>query len=112
MNKTNVLHLVTSVDKHAKHIASVCTGAFILANAGLLKGLAVTSHWEDIPELKQRFPDLVVMEEKRWVTTTNYTTSGGISAGIDMSLFLVSNFHSQTHADLDAHQMEYNWQNA
>ncbi|WP_187377612.1 DJ-1/PfpI family protein [Vibrio mimicus] len=95
MNKTNVLHWVTSVDKHAKHIASVCTGAFILANAGLLKGLAVTTtHWEDIPELKQRFPDLVVMEEKRWVTTSKYTTSGGISAGIDMSLFLVSKFHS------------------
>ncbi|MDV2378849.1 DJ-1/PfpI family protein [Vibrio cholerae] len=110
MNKTNVLHWVTSVDKHVKHIASVCTGAFILANAGLLKGLAVTTHWEDIPELKQRFPDLVVMEEKRWVTTSKYTTSGGISAGIDMSLFLVSKFHSQSHAELVAHQMEYNWQ--
>ncbi|MBJ6907560.1 DJ-1/PfpI family protein, partial [Vibrio cholerae] len=41
INKSNVLHWVASVDKHAKHIASVCTGAFILANAGLLKGLAV-----------------------------------------------------------------------
>ncbi|MBM5064293.1 DJ-1/PfpI family protein [Vibrio parahaemolyticus] len=110
MNKTNVLHWMASVDKDARHIASVCTGAFILANAGLLKGLAVTTHWEDIPELKQRFPDLDVMEEKRWVTTSNYTTSGGISAGIDMSLFLVSKFHSQRHAELVAHQMEYNWQ--
>ncbi|EGR4126230.1 DJ-1/PfpI family protein [Vibrio cholerae] len=110
MNKSNVLHWVASVDKHAKHIASVCTGAFILANAGLLKGLAVTTHWEDIPELKQWFPDLVVVEDKRWVTTSKYTTSGGISAGIDMSLFLVSKFHSQSHAELVAHQMEYNWQ--
>ncbi|ENP8453014.1 DJ-1/PfpI family protein [Vibrio parahaemolyticus] len=110
MNKTNVLHWMASVDKDARHIASVCTGAFILANAGLLKGLAVTTHWEDIPELKQRFPDLDVMEEKRWVTTSKYTTSGGISAGIDMSLFLVSKFHSQRHAELVAHQMEYNWQ--
>ncbi|TOP30293.1 glutamine amidotransferase [Vibrio parahaemolyticus] len=110
MNKTNVLHWVASVDKDARHVASVCTGAFILANAGLLKGLAVTTHWEDIPELKQRFPDLDVMEEKRWVTTSKYTTSGGISAGIDMSLFLVSKFHSQRHAELVAHQMEYNWQ--
>ncbi|EGR2450206.1 DJ-1/PfpI family protein [Vibrio cholerae] len=110
MNNSNVLHWVASVDKHAKHIASVCTGAFILANAGLLKGLAVTTHREDIPELKQRFPDLVIVEDKRWVTTSKYTTSGGISAGIDMSLFLVSKFHSQSHADLVAHQMEYNWQ--
>ncbi|ELJ8444605.1 TPA: DJ-1/PfpI family protein [Vibrio cholerae] len=110
MNKSNVLHWVASVDKHAKHIASVCTGAFILANAGLLKGLAVTTHWEDIPELKQRFPDLVVVEDKRWITASKYTTSGGISAGIDMSLFLVSKFHSQSHAELVAHQMEYNWQ--
>ncbi|EKF9299175.1 DJ-1/PfpI family protein [Vibrio cholerae] len=110
MNKSNVLHWVASVDKHAKHIASVCTGAFILANAGLLKGLAVTTHWEDIPELKQRFTDLVVVEDKRWITASKYTTSGGISAGIDMSLFLVSKFHSQSHAELVAHQMEYNWQ--
>ncbi len=110
MNKSNVLHWVASVDKHAKHIASVCTGAFILANAGLLKGLAVTTHWEDIPELKQRFPALVVVEDKRWITASKYTTWGGISAGIDMSLFLVSKFHSQSHAELVAHQMEYNWQ--
>ncbi|EOW9397036.1 DJ-1/PfpI family protein [Vibrio cholerae] len=110
MNKSNVLDWVASVDKHANHIASVCTGAFILANAGLLKGLAVTTHWEDIPELKQRFPDLVVVEDKRWITASKYTTSGGISAGIDMSLFLVSKFHSQSHAELVAHQMEYNWQ--
>ncbi|HIH0879949.1 TPA: DJ-1/PfpI family protein, partial [Vibrio cholerae] len=68
------------------------------------------THWEDIPELKQRFPDLVVMEDKRWVTTSKYTTSGGISAGIDMSLFLVSKFHCQSHAELVAHQMEYNSQ--
>ncbi len=110
MNKANVLHWVASVDKQAKHIASVCTGVFILANAGLLKGLSVTTHWEDIPDLKQRFPDLVVVENKRWVTTNKYTTSGGISAGIDMSLYLVSKFHSQSHAELVAHQMEYNWQ--
>ncbi|EJL6601020.1 DJ-1/PfpI family protein [Vibrio cholerae] len=110
MNKSNVLHWVASVDKHAKHIASVCTGAFILVNAGLLKGLAVTTHLEDIPELKQWFPDLVVVEDKRWITASKYTTSGGISAGIDMSLFLVSKFHSQSHVELVAHQMEYNWQ--
>ncbi|EMV4499141.1 DJ-1/PfpI family protein, partial [Vibrio cholerae] len=46
----------------------------------------------------------------RWITTSKYTTSGGISAGIDMSLFLVSKFHSQSHAELVAHQMEYNSQ--
>lgn len=110
MNNTNVLNWIVSVDKHVKHIASVCTGAFLLANADLLKGLSVTTHWEDIPEFRQELPDLVVVENERWTTTNKYTTSGGISAGIDMSLFLVSKFYSQSHAELVARQMEYNWQ--
>ncbi len=110
MHKENVLNWLVSVDREANTVASVCTGAFLLANAGLLKHLPVTTHWEDIPDLKRFFPELLVMDNQRWVTSGKYTTSGGISAGIDMSLYLVSRLHSQELAKSVAHQMEYKWQ--
>ena len=110
VNKANVLEWIISVDQTAKWVVSVCTGAFLLAQVGLLNGLAVTTHWEDIPDLRQNFPKVIVLENKRWVHSGKYITSGGISAGIDMSLHLVSQLYSQELADQVAHQMEYDWQ--
>ncbi|MGE5621700.1 MAG: DJ-1/PfpI family protein, partial [Bacillota bacterium] len=69
--------------------ASVCTGAFLLAKAGLLDGLPVTTHWEDQAELQARFPALDVRQDVPWIDCGRVVTSGGISAGIDMSLHLV-----------------------
>ncbi len=110
MLKPDVLDWIKSVDQHAQVVASVCTGAFLLANAGLLKGLSVTTHWEDIADLKAQFSDLKVADNKRWVQSDKYITSGGISAGIDMSLHLVSQLTTKVSAEKVAHQMEYNWQ--
>ncbi len=110
MLKPDVLDWIKSVDQHAQVVASVCTGAFLLANAGLLKGLSVTTHWEDIADLKAQFADLKVVDNKRWVQSGKYITSGGISAGIDMSLHLVSQLTTKVSAEKVAHQMEYNWQ--
>ncbi len=110
MTKLNVLNWIKSVDKSANRVVSVCTGAFLLASAGLLDGCKVTTHWEDIPDLKSSFPDLLVIDNKRWVTCGKYITSGGISAGIDMSLHLVSQLHSDDLAKVVARQMEYDWQ--
>ncbi len=110
MNKPNVLNWLRSVDNNAQRVASVCTGVFLLANAGLLTGLSVTTHWEDIPDLINAFPDLKVVSDQRWVTCGKYTTSGGISAGIDMSLYLVSQLQGLDFAKTVARQMEYNWQ--
>lgn len=110
MHSTKVLNWVCGVEKSATRVASVCTGAFILANAGLLNGLMVTTHWEDIPNLIEEFPELTVVKDKRWVSAGKYTTSGGISAGIDMSLYLVSELYSPEFAEQVAHQMEYNWE--
>jgi len=110
MLKPDVLDWIKSVDQHAQVVASVCTGAFLLANAGLLNGLSVTTHWEDIADLKAQFADLKVVDNKRWVQSGKYITSGGISAGIDMSLHLVSQLTTKVYAEKVAHQMEYNWQ--
>ncbi|MFA0087449.1 DJ-1/PfpI family protein [Vibrio sp. 10N.261.51.F12] len=110
MSKSHILSWLSTVDTRAERVVSVCTGAFLLANAGLLNGLTVTTHWEDIPDLKQAFPELLVIDDKRWVTSGKYTTSGGISAGIDMSLYLVSELRSQDLAERVARQMDYHWQ--
>lgn len=110
MNKRNVLDWLASVSGSASQVASVCTGAFLLAKAGLLEGLAVTTHWEDISDLALQFPCLDVISDKRWVASGKFTTSGGISAGIDMSLHLVSVHNGLQFAKKVARQMEYSWQ--
>ncbi|WP_135443246.1 DJ-1/PfpI family protein [Vibrio tasmaniensis] len=110
INKPNVLDWLASVSGSASQVVSVCTGAFLLAQTGLLKGLEVTTHWEDISDLASQFPDLDVVSDKRWVTSGKFTTSGGISAGIDMSLHLVSVHSGLLFAKKVARQMEYSWQ--
>ena len=60
--------------------------------------------------MKSRYPLLKVQENQRWVQAGKYITSGGISAGIDMSLFLVSELASLELAMKTAKQMEYQWQ--
>lgn len=91
-------------------VASVCTGAFVLAQAGLLVGRTVTTHWEDQADLARQFPDLRVVSGRSWVDGGDLVTSGGISAGIDMSLHLVSRLHSPELAATTARQMEYRWE--
>ena len=76
--------------------ASVCTGAFLLAKAGLLRGKTITTHWEDIVDFRAMFPEIV--------------TSAGISAGLDMSLHLVARLEGEELAVRTARQMDYNWQ--
>ena len=109
MNKPNVLDWISSVSESASQVVSVCTGVFLLAKAGLLEGLKVTTHWEDISDLAQQFPSLNVISDKRWVASGKFTTSGGISAGIDMSLHLVSVHNGLQFAKKVARQMEYSW---
>ena len=92
-----------------KLIATVCTGVFLLAQAVQSLSCKVTTHWEDIADLRNRFSRLNVVEGVRWVDEGNIVSSGGISAGIDMSLHLVSRLHSEELAAKTAHQMEFAW---
>ncbi len=89
--------------------ASVCTGAFLLAKASVLQGLPATTHWEDIADLRAMFPGLEVRQNQRWVETGKVITSGGISAGIDMSLHLVERLAGRELALATARQMEVHW---
>lgn len=112
MDKPQVLDWIAEQADKVSLVASVCTGAFILAKAGVLTGERVTTHWADIPDLRQMFPALEVVEGVRWVDSGNVVTSGGISAGIDMSLYLVEKLHGRELAERTARQMEFDWRAA
>lgn len=71
------------------HIASVCTGAFVLGEAGLLAGKRCTTHWSRTKELRRRYPGARVLENRLYVTDGNVTTSAGIASGIDMALAIL-----------------------
>ncbi len=109
MEKEQAIDWIERVANQAGVIASVCTGAFLLGKAGLLRGRVVTTHWEDISMLQAMFPDVTAQAGRRWIEEENIITSAGISAGIDMSLHLVSRLENEELALRTAKQMEYDW---
>ncbi len=73
-------------------LTSVCTGAFLLQEAQLLQGKRVTTHWAFIENLRKR-GNLTVLENRRFVRDGNLVTAAGVSAGIDMALWLTGQLH-------------------
>jgi transcriptional regulator GlxA family with amidase domain len=73
----------------ATRLVSVCTGAFLLAEAGLLNGRRATTHWSRTGQLAQRYPDVHVDPEPIFVRDGNVYTSAGVTAGMDLALALV-----------------------
>ena len=90
----------------------MCTGALLLAHAGVLDGLDATTHWEDLDALRTLRPAVRVQDGVRWVDQGAVVTSAGISAGIDMSLHLVQRLHSRDLALRTARQMDFDWRAA
>lgn len=81
----------------ARFTTAVCTGSLILQRAGLLAGKRATTHWQLVPEL-EKATDVTVLPDMRYVRDGNIVTSQGVSAGIDMALWLVGQLHSPDHA--------------
>lgn len=107
--RTDVNDFIARTGRATPVTASVCTGAFLLARAGLLDGRRVTTHWEDIDDLRRSFPSVRVEGGAPWIDTGPVVTSAGISAGLDMSLHLVSRLESAELAERTARQMDYIW---
>jgi transcriptional regulator GlxA family with amidase domain len=80
------------VGQNCKWVTSVCTGALLLHEAGFAKGRSVTTHWAFIETLRQR-GDVTVLENRRYVRDGNVVTAAGVSAGIDMALWLVGQIY-------------------
>lgn len=89
---------VRSVHGRARLTTSVCTGALVLADAGLLQGRAATTHWEDFDELLQIDGSIQARREDRYVDEGDVITAAGVSAGIDMALYLIVRLHSEDRA--------------
>jgi len=84
-----MVDLVQRVAKRARRVASVCSGAFLLAEAGLLDGRRATTHWEYANRLQQGFPRVRVELDQIYLQDGNLWTSGGVTAGIDLSLAMI-----------------------
>ena len=98
---------LTDTAKHADLIMSVCTGARILAQAGLLGGRRVTTHHSSIATLAMEYPDTTVLRGLRFVDDGTIATSAGLSAGIDLALHVVARYYGKDAATLTAYDMEY-----
>jgi transcriptional regulator GlxA family with amidase domain len=107
--KDHIVSWIQNSSKIADITASVCTGAFLIAKAGLLKSKRAITHWEDIDDLLSMFPDIKILKNVRWVDEGRIVTAAGISAGIDMSLHLISRAANNDLAIRTARQMEFDW---
>lgn len=86
---------------------SVCSGAFLLAETGILTGKTVTTHWMSVERLRQMYPRVTVRGDARFVDDGDVVTSAGVSAGIDMALHVVGRLKGAAVAAKTARQMEY-----
>lgn len=86
-----LVEFVRTASQTHRRIASICTGAFVLAEAGLLDGRRATTHWAHARELQKRFSKAKVEEDRIFVNDGPIWTSAGMSAGIDLALALVEN---------------------
>jgi transcriptional regulator GlxA family with amidase domain len=83
------LEMVRALAPRARRVASVCTGAFVLAAVGLLDGRRATTHWAHCQALARKYPNVEVDADSLFVQDGPYITGAGINAGIDMALALV-----------------------
>jgi len=106
VDRGELVDWITAQAETVPIIASVCTGAFLLAQTGLLNGLEATTHQNYASTLRQRFPSIEVHENQRWVDAGRFVTSAGLSTGIDMSLYLVERLASRELSVLTAKALE------
>jgi len=86
-------------------VCSVCTGSFVLAEAGLLDGKRCTTHWKRVELMQKRFPRAKVMSDRLFVQDGRVITSAGIASGIDMALDLIEQHHGPRMASRVAREM-------
>jgi transcriptional regulator GlxA family with amidase domain len=111
LNRPLLFEWLRKQARGAEVVMSVCTGARVLARAGLLEGQRVTTHHESIAELRELAPGATVAPGGRFTDNGKICTSAGISAGIDLSLHVVERLLGHEVADTTARYMEYERRN-
>jgi transcriptional regulator GlxA family with amidase domain len=102
-----LLNWIAKVADTCEWVTSVCTGSLMLTAAGPAQGKRVTTHWAFIETLRARGEASEVLEKVRYVRDGKVVTSAGVSAGIDMALWLVGQMHGEDHARLTQMGMQY-----
>ncbi len=101
------LKWITKKSKEANIVASVCTGALLLAECGILNNKRATTHWMDLDRLEKSYPKINVVRNVKYTDNFNVLTSAGISAGINMSFYIIKRLFGRYIAKSVAERMEY-----
>ncbi len=107
MTHEPLMSYIKRTGAEAQLVTSVCTGAILLHQAGFLEGKRATTHWGAKQELRDLGGNTVVVDGERWVHDGNVVTAAGVSAGIDMALYLVGQLKSPEDARKVQSFMEY-----
>lgn len=107
INNPALMSWIARIAPGCEWVTSVCTGSLMLTAAGPARGKRVTTHWGFIETLRQRGEASEVLEKVRYVRDGNVVTSAGVSAGIDMALWLTGQMHGEDHARFTQLGMQY-----
>ena len=107
IHNAELLAWIAQRGRQVETLTSVCTGAMLLGQAGLLDGRRATTHWRSLDWMSESFPQVTVERALHVVEDGHVVTSAGISAGIDMALRVVARYHGEAIARATARQMEY-----
>ncbi len=108
MTNPRMLEFLAEKASECEWVTSVCTGSGVLEAAGLTQGKRITTHWGYLPTLREKAGgETTVLENVRYVRDGRLLTAAGVSAGIDMALWLVGELFGVAHARLTQKVMEY-----
>jgi transcriptional regulator GlxA family with amidase domain len=99
------IRFVQAVAKRGARVASVCSGAFLLAEAGLLKGRRATTHWQRTRQFLAAYPDVKLEPDRIYVRDGNLWSSAGITAGIDLALAMAADDYGEEIVQKAARQL-------
>ncbi len=100
-----VVAAVRAADRRGARLISICTGAFVLAAAGVLDGRRATTHWRDVAELRARYPAIELDPGVLYIDDGRVLTSAGVAAGIDLCLHVAARDHGAAYATAIARRM-------
>jgi len=98
---------IRAVAEQADIVMSVCTGAFVLANTGLIDGLSATTHHQFFDSFANKFPKVKLVRGTRFVDNGKFISAGGLTSGIDAALHVVQRYYGLAAAQQVADYMEY-----
>jgi transcriptional regulator GlxA family with amidase domain len=106
VDNADLMRWLTAVSLAATWVTSVCTGSLLLWGSGLAKGRRVATHFSFEDEF-ERTGDVTIVRDARWVRDGKLVTSQGVSAGIDMALWLVGQLYGRPHARMTQRYIQY-----